>query len=74
MKLRTLHTKQIVSWTPHEYCQACDGVKLGKLKAGDTVALICKVIDTKTWLEKGRSHSQANFHIIETCKISGFLD
>lgn len=66
----------IVNWTPHSYCQTVDGLKLANLKAGDQVAIIGWVTDTKTWLDKdkfGKPCSKANFDIRETRKVSGFL-
>lgn len=64
----------IALWTPHQYCQTINGTRLGSFVAGDQVALIGKVAETKTWIdEKGCLRSQANFQIRQTRKVSGFL-
>lgn len=66
----------IVNWRSHSYCQSIDGLSLANLKAGDQVAIIGWVTDTKTWLDKdefGKPCSRANIDIRETRKVSGFL-
>lgn len=70
------HGSLIVTWTPYSYCQSVDSLSLANLKAGDQVALIGWVTDTKTWMDKdklGEPCSRANIDIRETRKVSGFL-